>query len=154
MKFLVDPSLGGLAKWLRLLGFDTVQLPVSPDPAASLPAPAAGVFILTRQERLERLARPDVFFLTAPAANSQLEEVIRRLQLTARAFKPLSRCSHCNAPLLHLDREQAQGRVPEYVFHYHDRFFECPRCHRVFWPGSHLRGISRTMKALLQRSDP
>lgn len=150
MKFLVDASLGGLAKWLRLCGFDTAPLPPPPGQAGPLPDPAPDTYILTRQESLKRPHRRDVLFLSAADSVAQLEEVIRRLQLSARDFRPLSRCSHCNESLTPLDREQAQGRVPEYVFHYQRQFYECPRCHRVFWPGSHLSGIAKTLEELRQ----
>ncbi len=149
MKFLVDRSLGGLAKWLRLCGFDTSAIPLIPG-RSGLPAPTPGTFMLTRRESFKLTPRPDVLFLSAADSESQLEEVVRRLQIAARDFKPLSRCSHCNEPLLPLNRDQAQGRVPEYVFHRHRQFYECPRCQRIFWPGSHLPGITKTLGALLE----
>src|SRR4030042_860878 len=38
-----------------------------------------------------------------------------------------------------------RGRVPEHVFHYQSQFHECPHCHRLFWAGSHLSGIIKTV---------
>ena len=73
-------------------------------------------------------------------------EVMQRLGLSANDLKPLSRCRYCNAPLAPLDRNLVQGRVPEHVFLHHRWFYECPRCHRVYWPGSHIKGISGTLR--------
>ena len=141
MKFLVDLPLGGLAKWLRFCGFDADCRRLSAD----LPPPAPETFILTRQESLNRLHRPDLVFISAPSPEEQLQEVFSILKISSRQIKPLRRCSRCNEPLTRIPREQAQGRVPEHVFHYHEQFYECPRCRRLFWPGSHLEGISRTL---------
>ena len=155
MKFLVDWPLGGLAKWLRFCGFDAALVRLTPKQPGSWPPPRPQTHILTRQEACQRLKRPDLLILAAPEPEAQLAEVIRRLQISPRHLKPLSRCSHCNDPLAPLTRDQAQGRVSEHVFHCHRRFFECPCCHRVYWPGSHIQGITATLREKLERiADP
>lgn len=137
MKFIVDFPLAGLAKWLRFCGFDTtVQRFLQ-----SLPPAAPGVFLLTRQQTLARMERADLLILTAPDSASQLEEVIRCLQITRDLLQFLSRCSHCNEILISLPRDQVLGLVPEHVFHTQEQFHQCPKCRQVFWPGSHLPGI-------------
>ena len=148
MKFLIDLPLGGLAKWLRFCGFDADSRRLGPE----LPPPAPDTFILTRQEALEKVPRPDLVVITAADPKDQLEELFARLKIPLREIRPLSRCSRCNESLHPIPREQARGRVPEHVFHSHDRFFECPRCRRLFWPGSHLKGISRTLAEKLRGS--
>jgi len=151
MKFLVDQTLGGLAKWLRFCGFDATLVRLPLDKPRCWPHPQPQTHILTRQIAAAHLKRPDLLVLTAAEPEAQLEEVIRRLQIPLRRLKPLSRCSHCNDPLILLDREQVLGRVPEHVFHYQEQFSECPRCHRVYWPGSHIRGISQTLREKLEK---
>jgi uncharacterized protein with PIN domain len=142
MKFLVDLPLGGLAKWLRFYGFDATGGRLAPD---ALPPPQPDTFILTRQQPLKRPGRPDVLVLAAAGPREQLAEVLALLKISRRQLKPLSRCSRCNEPLASVDRSRVRGRVPEHVFHHQSRFYECPRCRRLFWPGSHLKGITRTL---------
>ncbi len=146
MKFLVDLPLGGLAKWLRFCGFDADCRRLTAD----LPPPQADTFILTRQESFKRRPRPDLVLVTASDPEAQLQEVLQRLKVSPRQIQPLSRCSRCNEPLTAIPREQVQGRVPEHVFHYHNQFFECPRCRRLFWPGSHLPAIIKTLQKTLK----
>ena len=150
MKFLVDRPLGGLAKWLRFCGFDAALVPLDPERPGTWPPPRPQTHILTRRETGRGLKRPDLLLLAAADPEGQLAEVMQRLELTARDLKPLSRCSHCNEPLAPLDRDLAQGRVPEYIFHCHRRFYECPRCRRVYWPGSHIQGITGTLRQRLE----
>jgi len=143
MKFLVDLPLGGLAKWLRFCGFDTTEVRLTPAAPETLPPPAPDTCILTRRQAFARLARPDLLILAAETPEAQLREVLGRLKIPRRRLDFLSRCSRCNDLLAPVDREQVLGLVPEYVFHTHRRFYECPRCHRLFWPGSHLQGIAK-----------
>ena len=151
MIFLVDFPLGGLAKWLRFCGFDATLMRLAPDKPDSWPAPRPQTHILTRQAACQRLKRPDLLVLAAPDPEGQLAEVMQRLRLSARHLKPLTRCRHCNDPLAPLSRDLAQGRVSEHVFLHHRRFYECPRCHRVYWPGSHIRGITATLRDQLEQ---
>ncbi|MBM4300281.1 MAG: hypothetical protein FJ121_01940 [Deltaproteobacteria bacterium] len=151
MNFLVDQPLGGLAKWLRFCGFDATLMRLAPDKPGSWPPSQPQTHILTRQAACQRLKRPDLLVLAAPDPEGQLAEVIRRLRLAPRLFKPLSRCRHCNDPLAPLNRDQVQGRVSEHVFLHHRRFYECPRCHRVYWPGSHIQGITGTLRDQLNQ---
>jgi uncharacterized protein with PIN domain len=146
MKFLIDQPLGALAKWLRFCGFDATLMRLALDTPGTWPPPRPGTHILTRQAAVHRLKRPDLMVLTAPDPEGQLQEVLRRLGLSAHDLKPLTRCGHCNDLLIPLHRDQVQGRVSEHVFLHHRRFYECPRCHRVYWPGSHLRGITGTLR--------
>ena len=146
MKFLVDQPLGGLAKWLRFCGFDATLMRLALDKPESWPPPRPRTHILTRQAAAHRLKRPDLMVLAAPDSAGQLQEVLQRLGLSTRDLKPLTRCGHCNDLLTPLHRDQVQGRVSEHVFLHHRRFYECPRCHRVYWPGSHIRGITGTLR--------
>ncbi len=151
MKFLVDAPLGGLAKWLRFLGFDAAGRVLRP---GQLPPPAADTVILTVNRAFAQLGRGDVLCLTAGLPKEQLREVCRRLKLSRRTFRPLSRCVRCNAPLAELPREEARARVPEHVFLTQKEFFVCPACRRVYWPGSHVAGISRSLEEVLGRGRP
>ena len=151
MIFLVDFPLGGLAKWLRFCGFDATLMRLAPDKPGGWPPPRPQTHILTRQAACQRLKRPDLLILAAPDPEGQLAEVMQHLRLSARDLKPLSRCSHCNDPLVSLSRDLVQGRVAEHVFLHHRRFYECPGCHRVYWPGSHIRGITGTLRDQLEQ---
>lgn len=145
MKFLVDQPLGGLAKWLRFCGFDSALLRLSATEPGALPPPAPDTYILTRQGAFQKLPRADLVILTATTPQAQFEEVIRRLKIPRRGLSPLSRCSRCNELLRQVRRDQVQGLVPEHVFHHFPDFYECPGCRRIFWPGSHLTGITKKL---------
>lgn len=148
MRFLVDAPLGGLAKWLRFCGFDAALRPLA-GRAAKLPPPQPDTFLLTLQKSLTKLNREDILALDAATPETQLQEVLRRLNLSRRQLNPMSRCVRCNEPLTQVAREAAAGRVPEHVWHTQSEFWECPSCRRLYWPGSHMASITaRVMEAL------
>lgn len=153
MRFLLDQPLGGLAKWLRLCGLDAQVMNFSPGRGVGLPPPVSGVFILTRQAKHRHLRRDDVLGLAANEPEGQLLEVFRRLKLSRRDLAPLSRCGECNVPLTPVSRETAQGLVPDHVFHTQAEFFQCPRCGRLYWPGSHPARITAHLERLFREPE-
>jgi uncharacterized protein len=153
MNFLVDLPLRGLAKWLRLCGLDA-RVENFSSPGAGLPSPAAGRYLLTRQAKYRRRPREDLLVLEANDPQDQLAEVFQRLQLTRRDVAPLSRCGECNHLLTPVPREAALGLVPDHVFQTQAEFFQCPRCRRLYWPGSHhARIIDRLQQVIPERQD-
>ncbi len=155
MKFYVDQTLGKLIKWLRLLGFDTVQVQLSPKDLAQLPPWKPGVYVLTKQTSWPaRRQRPDLLILTSQDPEDQLAEICQRLSLPPDTWQPLQRCSDCNLPLQPLPPDQLEDRVPDYIAVRHQQFFECPQCQRVFWEGSHQRRIRRRLEELSHRQTP
>lgn len=147
MKFLVDRPLAGLAKWLRLCGFDAGVESFSPDPG--LPEPAPGRYLLTRQGRYRQGQREDLLVLEANDPQDQLAEAFRRLNLSRQDLAPLSRCGDCNELLAPVPREAALGLVPDHVFQTQAEFFQCPRCRRLYWPGSHHARIMARLQKIL-----
>ncbi len=141
MRFLVDLPLQGLAKWLRLCGLDATVTNFSA-PRPDLPAPAPGTYLITRQAGYRHLQRDDLLVLAANDPENQLAEVFRVLKLGRRDLAPLSRCGECNDLLVPVPREAALGVVPEHVYHTQAKFFQCPRCRRLYWPGSHPARIA------------
>ncbi|WP_449244954.1 Mut7-C RNAse domain-containing protein [Desulfobacca acetoxidans] len=152
MKLLVDQTLGSLAKWLRIMGFDVEQIRLQPQKLHTLPTSVKDTYLLSRQTGFQsKTPRTDLIIVASDRTEDQLQEVCRRLPALLTDWTPLTRCSHCNQLLLPLSVEAARDRVPDYVLREHRVFFECPGCHRVFWEGSHQRRIRRRLQELKER---
>ena len=134
MKFLCDQNLGRLAKWLRLMGFDTMYMHLWDDDMVKNALSSHRV-VLTRAHNKE--LTDGYMVIRDDKINLQLKQVINALDLKGKA-KPFSRCSICNEPLYPIGREEAKGYVPEYVFLTHDTFSKCPKCLRIYWRGTHM----------------
>ena len=136
--FAADAMLGRLARWLRLLGFDTSWEAHVPDEVLVRRALAEQRTVLTRDRRLpEEWTLVPVYVLRAEDLRGQLAELGLRFGLTAHA-RPFSRCNRCNEPLETATAEQVARHVPDRVRATHHDFLCCPRCERVYWAGSHV----------------
>ncbi len=135
MKFLADNMLGRLATWLRLLGYDTVNLPMADDAGLARVARAEGRVLLTRDVELTRRRGIRSLLIGSDKVEEQLRQVFRESNLTVQ--NAFSRCARCNIPLDQADKATVHGDVPPYVFQSQERFLRCPQCKRVYWRGTH-----------------
>jgi len=147
-RFLADAHLGGLARLLRLAGFDTLYDNGLADAQVESRACEEGRIVLTRdRELLKRRGITHGCFVRALRPREQLREVIARLDL-ARSLRPFSRCLACNAPLAAVDKAAVLDRLPPSVRQDHDCFTACTGCGRVYWEGSHWRRMRAIVDGL------
>jgi hypothetical protein len=135
--FIADAHLGGLARFLRMLGLDTVHEPRIADADIRRLAHAEDRIVLTRDRDLLKcrdIARG--YYVRALKPEAQLREVVARYGL-ADAARPFSRCLHCNLPLASVDKADIAHRLPPKVAQLQQSFTHCPGCDRLYWPGSH-----------------
>lgn len=150
VRFLADVMLGRLARWLRLLGFDTLYYNDISDNRLLRIAKEQGRFILTRDTRLVKIKGiKDYLLIKANDSFSQLLEVIDTLKLTR--FNLLSRCVKCNGMLTRiLDKNEIKDSVPEFVFLHFNLFLRCSDCGKVYWEGTHPRKFREKLSEVLK----
>ena len=110
--FVADVHLGRLAKWLRMLGFDTLYKNDYSRTDLLHIAYEQQRVVLSRDKSF--LKNPFVVSFIPEAANPeiQLRQIVQhfRLQEKVRAF---SLCLICNAPLHAVSKTSVQDRLPE-----------------------------------------
>jgi uncharacterized protein with PIN domain len=148
-RFVADSHLGGLARMLRMLGFDTLYDNHFHDDSIVAIAEQDRRIVLTRdRELLKRKAVTHGCYVHALKSEEQLREVAERLDL-ARSARPFTLCLHCNAPLRTVDKASVLDRLPPRVRVCYDRFSICDACGRVYWEGSHWRNMRRLLDGVL-----
>ena len=148
-RFIADAHLGGLARLLRLTGFDTLYDNHYDDAEIVAIAVREGRIVLTRdRELLKRRELTHGCFVHALKPEQQAIEIFQRLDL-CRSARPFSLCLECNAPLRPIDKAEVAHRLPPDVRARHARFSTCDRCQRVFWEGSHWRRMCSAVDRLL-----
>jgi len=146
MKFIADRTLGKLARKLRILGFDALYWRGGNLGGAVETARSEGRMLLTRSRKVrENPEGPEVFVVEANDPRDQLREVVRKLSLDAKAEKFFRRCLLCNEELRPLAKVEAEGRVPDFILQAYNLFHACPRCRRVYWPGTHYERMKQEM---------
>ncbi|WP_338764690.1 Mut7-C RNAse domain-containing protein [Massilia sp. METH4] len=144
-RFVADAHLGGLARLLRMAGFDTLYDNDIDDDEVESFAEIGGRIALTRdRELLKRRGVLRGCYVRALKPEQQLREVFIRFGLRP-AMRPFSLCLACNVPLRPRAKAEVLDRLPPSVREAHDTFLGCARCGGVFWQGSHWR----RMRALL-----
>jgi len=149
-RFYCDVMLGKLAQKLRLYGLDVRYERNRSGMAAYRAARAEGRVFLTRNRRLQNL--PGVLFVEKEKPVEQIAELKNRLGLGPGVFEKkeeaglLSRCLVCNEPLARISRDEARPAVPFFIYQIHYEFRRCPKCRRIYWPGSHVQNMLKDVK--------
>jgi len=146
MKFLVDSMLGRLAKWLRILGYDTLYFSSLDDNDLVRIARAEGRVVLTRDREMVRRRGIDSLLIESDNFREQVRQVSRDLGL--RGDASFTRCPVCNSPLQGVAKEAVRERVPPYVFKTQERFSLCPQCDKIYWRGTHWQRMRERLKGL------
>jgi uncharacterized protein len=149
LRFVADAHLGGLARFLRMLGFDTLHRNAFSDDEIRRLAEAERRIVLTRDRELlkcREIGRGAYVHALKPEA--QLREVAARYELAALA-RPFTLCLSCNLPLQPVEPAAIAHRLPPAVRGLHERFVRCRGCDGVFWPGSHYQRMLGALRSSL-----
>jgi len=139
-------AIGALARYLRLLGFDTTWERNLADEAIIEIARDEHRIILTRDKGILKNGRVrHGYWLRNTDPLKQLDEVIRAIDL-GRYIEPYTRCMECNGELQPAERSAVARSVPLQAFLVYRDFKQCRRCHRVYWRGSHLRRLDKIIE--------
>ncbi|MGQ9582096.1 MAG: Mut7-C RNAse domain-containing protein [Thermoplasmatota archaeon] len=151
-RFLCDHMLGSLARWLRLLGHDTLYPGLLEDRELLRIARAERRILLTRDRELAARAGEPGVLVRGVELEEQLEQLIREGVVPRGEESALTRCSLCNGLLEDMPREEAKGRVPEAVLARQPEFWRCSGCGQIYWPGSHYDNILKRISRIERRA--
>ncbi|HIE52608.1 MAG TPA: hypothetical protein EYP85_12705 [Armatimonadetes bacterium] len=150
MKFIADVMLGRLARWLRLLGYDTLYSNRYSDEDIVNIAAIENRIILTRDTRLVQRRRAHRYLLiTSDHYEEQLAQVVRELNLDVQSYV-YTRCAACNGELTLVPKESVRDEVPPYVYATQERFARCRECGRIYWRGTHAERMWQKLREMLR----
>ncbi|MBM3700139.1 MAG: hypothetical protein FJW68_04390 [Actinobacteria bacterium] len=144
MKFIADVMLGRLTKYIRMAGYDVAYMNNIKDDLIIEIAKKEDRIILTRDRLM--LERKDIknqiiksVFIKYDHLPMQLKQVKYE---TGINLEPLfKRCIKCNAELEEIKKENAQSKVPPYVYSTQNYFLLCKSCGKIYWRGTHYKNI-------------
>jgi uncharacterized protein with PIN domain len=153
-KFIADVHLGRLARYLRMLGFDTRYRNDYADPEIIRIAISERRIVLTRDRGiLKHKAVTHGYFVHAIKPSEQIQEVLQRFDLygSLQAFK---RCIPCNGNIVSIDKKEIWEQLQPRTRQYYDAFFVCEACRRIYWQGSHYKEMQAKIADLLCKKGP
>jgi uncharacterized protein with PIN domain len=140
LRLLCDEMLKGVGRWLRAAGYDVAIVDDGADDHQLLArARAERRVLLTCDRRLARRSEDDagVLVLGTEHPDGAALELSERLGIEW-LHAPFTRCLVDNAPLMPASEEEL-ARIPASARDGDAPILRCPRCHRVYWQGSHVR---------------
>lgn len=151
-KFICDVNIGKLARWLRILGFDTVYENNFKDDELAQLASETQRILLSKDCNL--LKRKKVIWGHLVRVNDPSEQIVDVVQLfqLQRLAQPYKRCPRCNGKLLKVEKEKVDHLLEPLTRKYYTIFHQCDTCCQVYWRGSHRSKIEQNLHAVLGMS--
>jgi uncharacterized protein len=149
LKFISDVHLGKLAKYLRLIGFDTYYRREFNKKEIINLAKSENRIILTRDKELlknKKVTRG--YWIRSIYPHEQLKDIIIRFDLR-KSIALFSRCMECNGLLNDVAKKDILNRLLPGTRQYYRKFKKCNNCGRIYWNGSHYLSMKRDIKVLI-----
>ncbi len=149
-RFACDAMCGGLARWLRTIGYDATYLADIDDAELVEHARREGRVLISADGRLfERrvITSGEVRALRLPRGlklRRQLEWVVLAMGLEVGP----PRCTACNGTLSPVRRDEVQHVVPARSLVWADEFYRCQSCGKTFWNGTHWMRMQQERERL------
>lgn len=146
MKFIVTKELGRLARWLRIMGFDTIYFKSDNKGTLILEALRDNRTIITRSKEKHNGLEKQTVTIESSILEEQLREFVTKLGIKVDEEKMFTRCTICNQALERIEKKDIQEEVPKYVYENQDFFMKCPECKRIYWQGSHWGHVKEVLE--------
>ncbi len=144
-----------MAKWLRILGYDTIVH--TGDVNRDFLRKAAGeerIALTRKKDMAKRQFSGRLVVVHHDKVDEQLREIMDKLAFQPEPERMFSICVKCNEALIEVEKEKISGIVPDYVFASHNEFHMCPRCKGVYWPGTHIENAHRYLRTHIPNYRP
>ncbi len=147
-RFILDVHLGKLAKYLRMTGFDTLYERHYSDSEIVDISRNEKRIILTRDVGILKYKRvTHGYWIRSQDPVEQFREVIRHFDLSSQ-FQPFQRCMHCNGVIEKTSKSQIIQHLKPRTRQYYNDFYQCARCKKVYWKGSHVKRMQELMNSI------
>lgn len=148
LKFVADINVIRLGRLLIILGFDVSYSSTWSDSEIADIAQTRSRIVLTRDTNL--LKRKKIIFAKRIKANLPYDQLIEIIDFFGlkNLISFFSRCTGCNIKLVPVAKKEVTPLLEPKTKRYFNTFFQCPRCKKVFWKGSHYDNIQKKTSSL------
>ncbi|MEW6188311.1 MAG: Mut7-C RNAse domain-containing protein [Thermodesulfobacteriota bacterium] len=145
MLYRIAPHLAFLIQWLRVLGINVLfwEKGLILDPAQETVVQWDRYPLPLKEKNLP------IISLSETEPQDLLQEFLLLAGIRPTTSDLFTRCLRCNGLLVSLTPAEAKEKWPElpvYVFKTQKRFNWCATCRHLFWAGTHVRNMVRTLK--------
>jgi len=148
IKFVLDTHLGKLAKYLRMLGFDTLYKNDYEDEQLAEIASQQQRIVLSRDRGLlKRKIIEYGHYVRHTQPLEQLAEIMQWLDLQ-KHLKPFSRCTTCNGLLHSVSKKDIESQLAPKTRQYYNEFKQCAGCKQIYWKGTHYQQLQQIVQGI------
>ena len=141
-RFIADVHLGKLARYLRMLGFDTVyKNSFSLNELISIVQKEDRI-LLSRNAAFADNDAITSFAIRHEKPFMQLKMVVDHFRLQEK-IHPFSRCIVCNGLIEYVSKERIIDSLEQNTIASFNEFWQCQLCSRIYWKGSHYEQMQK-----------
>ena len=147
--------LGGLARWLRMLGQDVVYSVKLDDNELLDLIKKEGRVLLTRDLELYKraIARGlEALYVENKMESERLAEVAKRYSVPLEIDMNRAHCPICNTKVQAAPKDELKDRLQTNTYAHYNQFWRCPNCGQIYWQGAHWKQIIKTLAEAQQKS--
>ena len=148
MKFILTHEVGRLAKWLRILGFDSAYQTEDDKRVLVLRSLRENRIVVSRNASLARYTGIRFIHIKSDLLEEQLKQLKDEIELPINENDMFTRCVICNDILVDIKKENVKQKVPEFVYNTNESFSQCPNCKKIYWHGTHWGNVKEIMYKL------
>lgn len=141
---------GRLARHLRILGQDAEWVNEKERKRILYRALKENRILITRDRRYEKSRGVKRILLKSEKYLEQLQQIRKELNLNFTVTFLFQRCSFCNQPVQIVEKKQVEGRVPPFIYEKQKKFFQCQKCGRIYWQGTHKELFEKQLAGILK----
>ncbi len=152
MKFILTHEVGRLAKWLRILGFDSAYQKKDDKRELVLRSLREDRIVVSRNASLARYTGIRFIHIKSDLLEAQLKQLKDEIGLPVNEEDMFTRCVICNEVLIEIKKVEVKDRVPEFVYRTNENFMRCPACNKIYWQGTHWGNVKEIIDKLKIKS--
>ena len=154
-KFVTDGMLGSLARKLRIFGYDTIYDAKMINEKILEVAQTEKRIILTSNTRLDQNAikkKVNCILLNEESDYDRLCKVLEgEWEKGSHLLPQEARCSICNGEMIQVTKKEVSNLVPKGVREYHEKYYRCTSCGKVYWIGGHWERLYALSEKIIKR---
>ncbi len=153
IKFVLDTHLGKLAKYLRMLGFDTLYKNDYEDQQLAEIASQQQRIVLSRDRGLlKRKIIEYGHYVRHTQSLEQLAEIMQWLDIQ-KYMNPFSRCTTCNGLLNSVSKKDIASQLEPKTRQFYNEFKQCAECKQIYWKGTHYQRLEQIVQSITSETD-
>lgn len=160
LAFFADSMHGSLARKLRIFGMDTAYMSSISDEHLLRECIHQGRILLTSDKELFRRSmykRIRSVLLRGRSDKENIVKIFRECNISEILFDPaFARCPTCNLELEKKEKgaiDDPNDLIPPKSYLMYSDFYQCSRCTKIYWEGSHKPALVSLAKSVKQELD-